>query len=452
MRAVKNGVVCGYAISIAGHKSGSTADVDTVGYYDSGGRVDFDSKISYGSISFEDFGRNLIDSRGNGLIGSMHYGSSHTLVDGKPQWWWADAEKYWDSSHAKKLEWVEMEDGSLVSEAIKTEHGRTNLGALNCRISNSEQIWTDPSGTITYKGSPYSVRVLDMGRAVGSDESSIRNGEFFKYIRGSKNGVRYGGIDPDFNAAVNIVQPYQWKHVRGRPNVKLPEFENPNSDSYTLLGQDGSGTVNASYVDRVLSTFLIAQPAKLKPWAAIEPDYGTHAVSFDLATPVYDSGDTLSWTIKSGGKTVASASGVSKTRPIRITSAQLQSLGAGRKTLTVEVSAEGGKNAYTTAVTVVPHTIAVKGHAQPCERRPKSCTLASAAVVGKGGSSKWWVSNNAADASPTWEVYEGESHEFANKAKTAAKWALAWKCEIGGENATGRSELIKQVAMGVIYE
>ena len=63
-----------------------------------------------------------------------------------------------------------------------------------------------------------------------------------------------------------------------------------------------------------------------------------------------------------------------------------------------------------------------------------------------------FVSNNANDASPVWEVYTPDSagnHTFSNKTKTASKWAVSTKLKLTANDSTGEIA-VRAIGMGVI--
>ena len=84
------------------------------------------------------------------------------------------------------------------------------------------------------------------------------------------------------------------------------------------------------------------------------------------------------------------------------------------------------------------------------DSRPDRIDVKLKASIDSDAKTEMWVSNNAVDREPVWEEYEiGAYHVFANKKKTADKWATAARIRITAQEAAGEIS-ISNIAMGVL--
>lgn len=375
---------------------------------------------------------------------------------------WVDLEtttgkEYWDSAEAG-LYWYEMEDGAFVTCMHATESGYARIAMSNKGLRPQTVTFSDKklAGTVTIDGKPYEVTFLDFGFVDEDGSSTVDTSEASRYVKG-RSGYEgeYGGVATTWPKGP-VFEPLQNWRLCSKPKSKAPLFSDVETWKYKTYGYDGEEKYLEIPSDAFKSypnVYLVARPAKYKPWAQIRLDYGVRTKGFELADEVfYGSGDTVDYVVRCEGRTIAQAEGVPKSQGVRITDEQFSRIGAGKKTLEVVVSAGSESNEYSVSLEAASNAVEVAGNPHEVGMRPVGCTLANAVVVGEGGFNRWLVSNNAADEEPAWEAYEGDSHVFSNKSKTADKWAIGWKCEIGGPGSTSRSELIRQVAMGVIYE
>lgn len=112
----------------------------------------------------------------------------------------------------------------------------------------------------------------------------------------------------------------------------------------------------------------------------------------------------------------------------------------------------GAKKSFDTVVRFKKGIVGLELKGKPADREkmPTACFVASAVVLGEQATEAWYVCNNANDSNPAWEEYHGGKHLFANKRKTAAKWAVAWRVVIDNGKSTRRSEILKHVGMAVM--
>ena len=112
----------------------------------------------------------------------------------------------------------------------------------------------------------------------------------------------------------------------------------------------------------------------------------------------------------------------------------------------------GAKKSFDTVVRFKKGIVGLEVTGKPSDRdkMPTACFIASAVNLAEKATATWYVCNNANDAAPAWEEYNGGRHVFANKNKTSEKWAVAWRIVVDNGTSARRSELIKHVAMAVM--
>lgn len=81
--------------------------------------------------------------------------------------------------------------------------------------------------------------------------------------------------------------------------------------------------------------------------------------------------------------------------------------------------------------------------------RPATIRVIYKGVIDAGATTEIFVTNNANDASPTWEEYTGDKHTFANETETADRWATAVRIKITANDATGEIS-ISAIGTGVV--
>lgn len=204
---------------------------------------------------------------------------------------------------------------------------------------------------------------------------------------------------------------------------------------------------------------FIAQPDEYWPWFQDEAQVALGKLRSGFSTPSfrinYESGSYLpSVKVKIDGtqyEEEITNLRANENQTVSVSQDTFDQLSLGEHTMTVEASNNAGITVSKTyTFEKIEGVLELKGNPVEHEERPNKCTLLSAIVLGEGASIEWQVCNNALDASPSWEIYEGEGHTFLNATKTAEKWAVAWKLRIDGTSATTKSEAIKQVGMAVI--
>lgn len=375
------------------------------------------------------------------LVGGKN--SPVRFVASKPSWW-AYEGAWWN---AKELVWNEMENGALVLK-VPISSGSTSKKIYD-KYYHSYQV---PSDSVSIGGATYTVKVMDLGHLSSAGDTSLtKNNEFVKYIYGSRNSASQGGIAPEWGSfgsggLVSLAQDGKYNGAYGVPYYKSATSSSP-SGVYTM----DDGSINGAYY---MSILFVAHPSAYKPYIeGLPPDLGEHSRGFNVVSGVtYDGSDTIDWRIMKGGVTVATGNDVSASSPIAISTGDLGKLGVGTHQLTVEVSGAGGSNSYTTSVSVTTNVIDVQGKAVSVGARPTACSLVNIVKLGTGATQKWYVTNNANDGAPVWEEYAGGVHEFSNDTKQDDSWAVAWRCQIGGPDATSQSKLTQKVGMAVVYD
>lgn len=112
----------------------------------------------------------------------------------------------------------------------------------------------------------------------------------------------------------------------------------------------------------------------------------------------------------------------------------------------------GAKKSFDTIVRFKKGIVGLEVKGKPADRdkMPTACFVASAVNLAEKATATWYVCNNANDAAPAWEEYNGGRHVFANSRKTSEKWAVAWRIVVDNGTSTSRSELLKHVSMAVM--
>lgn len=345
-------------------------------------------------------------------------------------------------SDAADISWSEFEDGTLISDPIKLSRERRYIYLVS-RSFAPEPV----NEKLTIGGTPYTVGVIDLGIKLKSDSSFTPSDDYRDYFQGSKDSFSYNGLA--------IVQVSQEKRVVTAVNANNFDFAPIMTDLNGNYAKISTVSKNGSYYDvgddspagKGVCTYLKATPATYKPWARIPTTFGQRSKGFTLAPNVtFKSGATCPLKIVSGSTVLLNESAHVKSNPIVLTTDQLLKAGYGKRTLTVTV----GPNVYTPTVEIIPNAMSIQGRPMSRDDKPKRCSIVKSVVLSAGATESWEVTNNGNDVSPTWEPYEGDSHVFTNATKTAEKWAVNWRCVIGGESATARSKIIKQVGLAVI--
>lgn len=105
-----------------------------------------------------------------------------------------------------------------------------------------------------------------------------------------------------------------------------------------------------------------------------------------------------------------------------------------------------------TTFTLMDTGLEVTGTPHEVDKRPITCTLLTITDIPEGATAVWQVTNNANDASPSWEVYDGDSHTFENTEAASGTFALNWKVNVDAGTATTQPKIIEKVGMGVLYD
>lgn len=122
----------------------------------------------------------------------------------------------------------------------------------------------------------------------------------------------------------------------------------------------------------------------------------------------------------------------------------------GNHTLIVRAKKNGYETASRIEFEKVTSLLHVQGKPAPFDDMPSMCRMADSVVVPSGATIVREVTNNGNDATPTWEVYEGGSHTFANKTKQTGRWGLNWRIRIDNAKGAGVAKVSTGVALGVV--
>lgn len=421
-----------------------------------------DSAFNWGS---SDVVQSDTDSNSTGYSSSWWFAFSH---DSGHYYLGIRSDYYsarWPSTYNKdsnKVLWNVLQDGTYVSKDLpgyKTVDFPPSLTGKNIYSSSGMDYFRDCA--VTIDGQSYTVRPMTIGykNSSGSvivNEAAGDQDEYYKYILCSDeaNTTTWGNY-------VSIAR----KNTRSPSDYKLQLYRNSTNRSGTS-GNEPVGDL-ANYVDIPnSSTSWYCQPSKFTHrliavpadhWVMITPesnDLGSKTAAFSFNVDLaYADGETIpDLMVSVGSKQVLNESSSTKgQRVVTIDQETFDSLDAGEQTITITAhNSSAHATTETVSFTKVDAFVSLESDPVSHDDMPTKCTLVKAEIVGTGATSQWWVTNNGNDESPVWEAYNGAGHVFANAAKSAEKWGVAWKCKIGGASATTRSELLKQVAMAVI--
>ena len=189
--------------------------------------------------------------------------------------------------------------------------------------------------------------------------------------------------------------------------------------------------------------------------AGADPDGDTQTVKVQTASDTGFSKDLKEYTTlqmqTSGTWTTAeriTTADVGKPCRIQVTG---QTAGTVRYVRVVSTDTGSKLPAYSAAVKIAIGDV-LEFTTLPAEwsEKPDRIDVKLKATVDKAATMSLWVTNNANDASPTWESYElGAYHIFENKTKTADKWATAVKVKITAGESTGEIS-VSDIATGVL--
>ena len=189
--------------------------------------------------------------------------------------------------------------------------------------------------------------------------------------------------------------------------------------------------------------------------AGADPDGDSQTVKVQVASDMGFSKDLKEYTalqMQTSGKwntaTSIATADVGKPCRIQVTG---QTAGAVRYVRVVSTDTGSKLPAYSAAVKIAIGDV-LEFTTLPAEwsEKPDRIDVKLKATVDKAATMSLWVTNNANDASPTWESYElGAYHVFENTTKTADKWATAVKVKITAGEATGEIS-VSDIATGVL--
>lgn len=341
----------------------------------------------------------------------------------------------WSESY--KPTWNEFEDGTYISVSLPfmADEGMGNNRYYGMR---PEYFETD----VSINGRDYTLSPL---RSWKTTNKALPDDEYGYYILNSTDASwsTWGSREtwPCFAAPPEDKTVYK----RGKsPNMSTNTSQQVTS-SYPALNDFNSDS----------ATFrLILKPKVYKPTGTVASNLGTFSDPFKIPITVPDYLETnLAVEVKAGESVVYQNASypLVANQGIEIEGEAFDKIPDGINSITITVrNSLGDELVLTTSMTKYSQYIRVEGVPVDYDQRPKKCTLIYATVLAEGAPEKWYVCNNANDSTPSWELYQGSGHEFLNATKTAEKWAVSWKCDIGSEDVTARSELLKQVGMAVI--
>ena len=189
--------------------------------------------------------------------------------------------------------------------------------------------------------------------------------------------------------------------------------------------------------------------------AGADPDGDTQTVKVQTASDMGFSKDLKEYTtlqMQTSGKwntaTNIATADVGKLCRIQVTG---QTTGTVRYVRVVSTDTGSKLPAYSTAVKIAIGDV-LEFTTLPAEwsEKPDRIDVKLKATVDKAATMSLWVTNNANDDNPTWEVYElGAYHIFENNTKTDDKWATAVKVKITAGESTGEIS-VSDVATGVL--
>lgn len=341
-----------------------------------------------------------------------------------------------------KATWNVLEDGTMVTCGADGPLTSFEYGDR----SGSEEVYGTKTSTFSKDGRQYELRVMSCGYRRKSVDYTMEDGvddDYSKYILGSD--------DPSSSA---------WGAVRTHGANRDDYPASSTTRVYKISRGDSSGNMQHLDADSTtpFAVRAVAEPIVHNPYATGFPDsLGNLGKGFSFqVTPVWQDGSVVeSVMAKLGGATILDASDVQVGSPlmVSVSDEQFSALPVGHNSVELTISnGVGYENTYEVSFNKAAVFVSLESAPVATEQKPSSCTLASAVSIGVGATQQWWVCNNANDAEPTWEEYTGEGHRFSNDTKEAQSWAVAWRCKVGGSQATTQSKVIKQVAMGVSYE
>lgn len=416
--------------------------------------------LKYGWFSMDGEGVNgakveFLVARGVYQMAPGEYPPNATgAVNGKQSWFFdtstlkvvnSKANSKWPDNlltDENKATWNVMEDGTMVTCGADGPLTSFKYGDR----SGSEEVYGTKTSTFSKDGRQYELRIMSCGYRRKSVDYTMEDGvddDYSKYILGSD--------DPSSSA---------WGAVRTHGADRDDYPASSTTRVYKISRGDSSGNMQHLDADSTtpFAVRAVAEPIVHNPYVEGLPDsLGNVGEGFSFqVTPVWQDGQTVdSFVAKLGDVTILDSSNVQVGVPLTVSISDdlFSSLSSGVNKIELTVSnGTGYENAYEVSFNKARVFVSLESNPATTESKPSSCTIASAVSIGVGATQQWWVCNNANDANPAWEEYTGERHRFSNDSKTADSWAVAWKCKIGGAQATTQSELIKQVAMGVSYE
>lgn len=364
---------------------------------------------------------------------------------------------------SNKVEWNVLEDGTYVSKSLPSFRvgERVSVDLRGSKLyAKSGDFFFDTK--VSIGGERYTVRPMRIGYRRG-DGTYVVNAEagdqdeYFKYILCSDDPTTqaWGNLTSIQRRSGSSPADYGTQLFRNYGELNDSGGWGPPPGDLALYVELDKKDVSRYFGKNNVTLRLIAIPDAY--WATLavkKSNLGkkTGAFSFDVTLGHKTDATVPEFTATVGGKAVVNekAAKVGAKR-IAIDKATFDGLPSGKNTVVIKAkNAAGHVTEASVAFTKVDAFVELRGKPAEHDDMPRKCAIVKSEVLGRGATSSWWVSNNAADAAPAWEQYAGGIHEFANKSKTAAKWAVAWKCSIGGAAATTRSELIKQVGMAIM--
>ena len=351
------------------------------------------------------------------------------------------------------LGFVQFADGAIVQ---KRKYGK--YSTIGCRAANYSFMNTPntndgkgafgPNGSgepLTVDGVEYGMKVMGFGKTKADIGTAADN--LTRYVLdalpagivelGSSNRLMSGD-----NAWTSQANAYMWNpYATG--DSKFEFSSRGGADYGILIGIPKTGLKTVVDVDGLTWDMPNGRYNSTKHF---------DAPAFTCRVSRGQDASVDLFTASIGGKEVLRKTGVKTSEPVAVDLAEWWKTAAYGTYDLVLSAGTGAKKSFDTTVrfSKVSTGIELTGKPADREKMPTACFVASAVVLGEQATEAWYVCNNANDSNPAWEEYHGGKHVFANKRKTADKWAVSWRAVIDNGASTRRSEILKHVGMAVM--
>lgn len=339
--------------------------------------------------------------------------------------------------------WNRMSDGTLVSKYasglfISTAGSAPGLSEDSYTHGNSQHANTAGMSNGLYSwyqnatilGASYKVCVVD----IGVNSTEYKSSSAKKYIADTSSSGKWGfceGVDAPMFSSTD-------RYMDARMSSTSSYGTQTSSYRYSSGSQHNAGN---------LPFRLMAIPTGAAP--VITPD--NQSLGVVTEAPVIDvqlaeSGASISVYVDGEykhGETLSSAS-------YSFDASQYWGdLGLGSHTVEFIAQLSGYKCGATASFTKSDSMLQVTGVAAETNGRAVTCTMRDTVTVPSGATITREVCNNAFDSNPTWEMYDGDSHAFANETKAASKWGVNWRITIDNSGGKTQAKIATGVGMGI---